>query len=196
MLKLEKLFASSIGSGLLPKANLLNKRLLTDIQELYRNDRMGQQWSRKNYREGYTSYASLNDLHHRTPTFMDFQQQMEPFVEKFVKSHHWAIRGLRLELTSLWMNIMPKNSYHTLHLHPQSAISGTYYVSTPKGSIALKLEDPRMPMLMSAPVRELYHSIEPKAGKFVLFESWLRHEVPPNQSAEPRISLSFNYSFV
>jgi uncharacterized protein (TIGR02466 family) len=29
-----------------------------------------------------------------------------------------------------------------------------------------------------------------------LFESWLRHEVPPNPAASERISISFNYAWV
>ncbi|MEI7573769.1 MAG: putative 2OG-Fe(II) oxygenase, partial [Phenylobacterium sp.] len=27
------------------------------------------------------------------------------------------------------------------------------------------------------------------------WESWLRHEVPPNQARTPRISISFNYAW-
>ena len=34
-----------------------------------------------------------------------------------------------------------------------------------------------------------------RAGRVVLFESWLRHEVPPNQSSSERVSISFNYSW-
>jgi len=29
----------------------------------------------------------------------------------------------------------------------------------------------------------------------LLWESWLRHEVPPNKAAEERISVSFNYGW-
>jgi uncharacterized protein (TIGR02466 family) len=32
------------------------------------------------------------------------------------------------------------------------------------------------------------------AGSLLLFESWLRHEVVPNQAGE-RISISFNYGW-
>jgi uncharacterized protein (TIGR02466 family) len=68
--------------------------------------------------------------------------------------------------------------------------------------VALKIEDPRMSFYMNAPVREngteaseeLYFKVPAKAGDFVIFESWVRHEVPPNQSAKSRISLSYNYS--
>ena len=34
-----------------------------------------------------------------------------------------------------------------------------------------------------------------EAGKVVLFESWMRHEVPPNPLKAERISISFNYSW-
>jgi uncharacterized protein (TIGR02466 family) len=34
-----------------------------------------------------------------------------------------------------------------------------------------------------------------EAGKVVLFESWLRHEVPANPIAGERISVSFNYNW-
>jgi len=33
------------------------------------------------------------------------------------------------------------------------------------------------------------------AGRLVLFESWLRHEVPPNPVNDERVSVSFNYSW-
>jgi len=38
--------------------------------------------------------------------------------------------------------------------------------------------------------------IKPQAGHVVLFESWMRHEVPQNQSPTERISISFNYDWV
>jgi uncharacterized protein (TIGR02466 family) len=38
-------------------------------------------------------------------------------------------------------------------------------------------------------------TIPAERGQVVLFESWLRHEVPPNPAATERISISFNYSW-
>ena len=37
--------------------------------------------------------------------------------------------------------------------------------------------------------------INPLVGEILLWESWLRHEVPINMSPEERISISFNYSW-
>ena len=74
-------------------------------------------------------------------------------------------------------------------------ISGTYYVQVPKGSGAIQFEDPRMDLMMAAPMRKvgMVQAIQPKNDQLVLFESWLRHEVKPNQSQQDRISISFNY---
>ena len=80
-------------------------------------------------------------------------------------------------------------------------MSGTFYVAVPPGSGALKLEDPRLPMLMAAPGRtddapehqRPFIYAEPAAGRVFLWESWLRHEVMPNAAKKDRISISFNY---
>jgi uncharacterized protein (TIGR02466 family) len=196
-LKFESIFPTLIARGTLSASERLNREMLKAIRDLSSQDRMGIQWSKENYRGGYTSYASLNDLHHRMPVFARFADMLQPYVENFGKSQGWAMKGLELEMSDCWMNIMPRHTYHNLHLHPHSVVSGVYYVSTPKGSVSLKLEDPRMTLYMNAPQRKkpLCHTIVPTEGSFVLFESWLRHEVPPNQSAKPRISLSFNYRF-
>jgi len=37
--------------------------------------------------------------------------------------------------------------------------------------------------------------VAPAVGDVLLWESWLRHEVPMNMSEEDRISVSFNYSW-
>ena len=35
----------------------------------------------------------------------------------------------------------------------------------------------------------------PKVGDVLLWESWLRHEVPANMAEDDRISVSFNYGW-
>ena len=197
--KLENLFPTLICRGRLSGAAALNHALLKEIKDHSERDHMGREWSKQNYRGGYTSYGSLSDMHFRAPAFSRLSDLLQPRAEAFARAQGWRMKGLSLEMTACWMNVMPRNTYHSLHLHPHSVISGAYYVATPKGSVSLKLEDPRMACYMNAPVREgkrasLYHEIVPDAGTFVLFESWLRHEVPPNQSSQPRVSISFNYS--
>ncbi len=88
------------------------------------------------------------------------------------------------------------------HIHPHSAISGTYYVSVPVGASAIRFEDPRLGFMMAAPMRKpsarrenrAFVDFAPKAGSVLLWESFLRHEVPVNRARTPRISVSFNYA--
>ena len=85
---------------------------------------------------------------------------------------------------------------------PNSVISGTCYVAVPDGAGRIKFEDPRLPMMMAAPPLKpdaqdqarRFHYVSPQAGDVLMWESWLRHEVMPSQTEDPRISVSFNYS--
>jgi uncharacterized protein (TIGR02466 family) len=56
-------------------------------------------------------------------------------------------------------------------------------------------------MLMAAPPRKssateknkTFVAVVPTAGTLLLWESWLRHEVPVNRAKADRVSASFNY---
>jgi uncharacterized protein (TIGR02466 family) len=106
-------------------------------------------------------------------------------------------------MSDCWINIMPQGVTHSLHLHPNSVVSGTYYVATPRGCAGLKFEDPRMSKFMAAPPvsgegnprSRRYVTYPATAGNVTLFESWLRHEVPSNPLKAERISISFNYDW-
>ncbi|NBX77303.1 MAG: hypothetical protein EBQ92_12175 [Proteobacteria bacterium] len=191
----QEIFPTTIARGPLASSQALQKELLKDIELISKEDKFGKEWSKKNYIGGYTSYASLNNLHHRYPSFMEFQKRINKEAEKFAKKLGWNFKGLELQMTDCWANIMPQGTYHTLHFHPHSVISGAFYLTTPPGSVALKLEDPRMSFYMNAPQgKPMYREVPAEEGRFILFESWLRHEVPPNQSRKSRISISFNYA--
>src|SRR3546814_5789418 len=70
----------------------------------------------------------------------------------FAKACHFDL-AQPLKLDSLWVNLLKPGGTHSGHIHPHSVVSGTFYVAVPPGSGALKLEDPRLPMLMAAPAR-------------------------------------------
>jgi uncharacterized protein (TIGR02466 family) len=182
----------------------LNQGLLHDIEVLRRTDGEGIKWSKTNYVGGYTSYNSIVDLHQRFPDFVDLEKKLNSHVNKYIKSLNWDLQGRKVKMTTCWVNVVPQNTYHSLHIHPLSVISGTYYVKIPKGASSLKIEDPNISKYMNCPPRKSaapktqqpYLHFTPKAGDMILFESWMRHEVPPNPSKEDRISVSFNYEWI
>lgn len=169
------------------------------------DDDAGNAWCEENGYPGYTSYASLSDLPWRFPIFKDLVSVLDLHVAAFAEALGFDLGDGRLELEDLWINILPEGGTHSSHIHPHSVISGTTYVAMPDGTSALKLEDPRLPMMMAAPTRKKeteralqpFVYIAPKVGDVLLWESWLRHEVPMNMAEEDnRISVSFNYKWV
>jgi uncharacterized protein (TIGR02466 family) len=167
------------------------------------DDEAGQDWCEENGYPGYTSYASLTDLPWRFPIFKALVKVLDKHVAAFAEDLQFDLDGRKLKLEDLWINILPQGGMHASHIHPHSVISGTTYVSMPAGASALKLEDPRSAMMMAAPTRlktarrelQSFIYVKPEVGDVLLWESWLRHEVPMNQAEEERISVSFNYSW-
>lgn len=167
------------------------------------DDEAGQKWCEENDFPGYTSYASLDDLAWRFPIFKDLTKILDKHVAAFAKDLEFDLNNKKLKLDSLWINILPEGGIHTSHIHPHSVISGTTYVAMPQGASAIKFEDPRSSMMMAAPTRKSdareelrsFVYVAPKVSDVLLWESWLRHEVPMNMAEEDRISISFNYSW-
>lgn len=181
----------------------LNAGLADECRQLREFDAAGRKWSAKNYPGGYTSYASMNELHRFSSTFAELEKKITRHVLAFARALDMDLRGRKIRMTDFWVNIMPPTAAHSLHLHPLSFISGTYYVVTPQGCPGLKFEDPRLTGFMAAPPKlpnarreNLPHITYPaEAGNVILFESWLRHEVPANRVDEERISVSFNFNW-
>ncbi len=167
------------------------------------DDGAGQDWCEANDYAGYTSYASLSDLPWRFPIFKDLVKVLDKHVATFVDDLGFDLDGKKVTLEDIWINILPEGGVHTSHIHPHSVISGTTYVAMPEGASAIKFEDPRLAMMMAAPVRlaevrdELrsFVYVAPEVGEVLLWESWLRHEVPMNRGDGERVSVSFNYGW-
>ncbi|ETX14124.1 hypothetical protein OCH239_04560 [Roseivivax halodurans JCM 10272] len=167
------------------------------------DDEAGQDWCEREGYPGYTSYASLTDLPWRFPIFADLVKALDKHVMAFAEDVQFDLGDKGLVLEDVWINVLPEGGSHGSHIHPHSVISGTTYVAMPDGTSALKLEDPRLPMMMAAPTRtkecreELknFVYVAPEIGDVLLWESWLRHEVPMNMAEDDRISVSFNYKW-
>ncbi len=180
-----------------------NAELIEECHNLRDYDAAGRKWSTKNYPGGYTSYASMNELHRFSSTFAGLEKKLLRHARDYARTLEFDLRGCTIRMTDCWVNIMPPTAAHSLHLHPLAFISGTYYVATPSGCSGLKFEDPRLDRFMAAPPRRTdcksshrAHVTYPaEAGNVVLFESWLRHEVPANRVEDERISISFNFNW-
>lgn len=205
MSKIESLFATRLYQASLSDFNKApdQAELEASCLSIAQDDEAGQDWCEENDFPGYTSYASLADLPWRFPIFKDLVKVLDKHVAAFAKDLQFDLGEKKVKLDSLWINILPPGGVHTSHIHPHSIISGTTYVAMPDGASAIKFEDPRLAMMMAAPGRkskartelQSFIYVAPKVGDVLLWESWLRHEVPLNMADEERISVSFNYGW-
>ncbi len=201
---IQNLFPSFVSKNSTKASAKLNRELLDEAYKISQIDKAGQAWSHKNYPGGYTSYGSMSQLQKFSSTYGDLEKLINPLVRQFIKHTEMDIHGKELRMNSCWLNIMPKHVVHSMHMHPLSVVSGTYYLKIPKGSGGIKFEDPRMGLFMASPARkenarienQRFVTLQPKVGEVILFESWMRHEVPTNQTASDRVSVSFNYDWL
>jgi uncharacterized protein (TIGR02466 family) len=203
---LRPLFVTRIYEASLAEAKdfpAFNVELEEACQMLAAEDMAGRAWSRDQAYGGYTSYASLDDLPRRATVFATLKARLDRHAAAFAEALELDLSGGRLKLDSLWVNLLKPGAAHSGHVHPHSVLSGTVYVATPPGASALKLEDPRLPLMMAAPPRRRdaaedarsFVYLTPRPGDLFMWESWLRHEVPASRAKSERISISFNYGW-
>ncbi len=192
------IYESPLAEG--PRTEGLRDELEAACLDLAEQDGAGQAWSETHGYAGYTSYASLDDLPLRHPAFGDLKRRLDHHAAAFARDLDFDL-DRKPRLDSLWVNILEPGGAHSGHIHPHSIISGTVYLVVPDGAAALKIEDPRLASMMARPTllpgapedRRPFVYLTPEPGKVIMWESWLRHEVPVNRADDVRISVSFNY---
>ena len=103
----------------------------------------------------------------------------------------------RLVITQLWANKNPPGAKHHEHIHPNSIISGVFYLRQDKSLPPIQFSKSNQHSLKLDPKKYNTFNAEifllpSTAGELILFPSDLRHSVPVNVGKENRISLSFN----
>ncbi len=171
---------------------MLNKFLLQEIETEQQRDHQGEKWS------NILGWHSTNDLHSRV-AFMEFTNVIKENSVEIAKFLRWDLQKISLEITTCWAIVNGKMASNSVHNHPNSILSGVYYLQVPENSGSIYFSDPRPASQMLIPPVEEFNlwtfpkvSYKPHVGMMLLFPSWLLHGVEMNMSEELRISLSFN----
>jgi uncharacterized protein (TIGR02466 family) len=159
------------------------------------------QWSQQDKGEqktnagGWHSTTNMNQKEEYNPLTRELFNMQEEIYQK----EHLSLKPV---CGNMWANINYPGCYNRPHIHPNSLFSGVYFIKTPQKSGNLMVYDPRPGVQMTMPNRkegksppEIWREVhyEPKAGRCIMFPSWLWHEVKPNKSNDTRISVSFNF---
>ena len=103
----------------------------------------------------------------------------------------------RLVITQCWANKNPPGSKHHEHVHPNSILSGVFYLRQDKTLPPISFSKTQQHAMKLDPKK--YNNLNSETfllpcvdGELLLFPSSLKHSVPTNVGKEARISLSFN----
>jgi uncharacterized protein (TIGR02466 family) len=135
-----------------------------------------------------------------------FSNLWEFITQSFFKiaPHYNYKTTISPNINSAWANVNRHSNFNLLHNHARSHWSGCYYVKTSPLCGGIYFKDPRSVRQMVQQPSNLFknvtnnhaeaehYAISPTDGLLIMFPSWLEHLVFPNESDEPRVSISFN----
>jgi uncharacterized protein (TIGR02466 family) len=138
-----------------------------------------------------------------------FNNVIMPMAQKIMNV--WSL-PIELSKYSYWYNINKRYNYNSAHPHPNSYISGVYYIKVPSNSGRImfdrsQTESDRMffqtqyllnnSIDVDNPRINTEHWFAPQEGMLLMFPGHLMHSVEQNLSTDDddsRISLSFNFT--
>jgi uncharacterized protein (TIGR02466 family) len=191
----EKLFPVPVLFTKVPNGRALNERLAREIGEIRAVTPNGKpdSWAC----DVYTTMTNNNALHQR-PAFKEFTEITLQCLTTFGEMMGYSIKGNEIKITQCWLNIYDSGMSQEIHHHPNSIMTGVYYVAAPKNCSKIMFHSPyadtmiRPPILEDDPLNSMTSAYEPDPGDLIIFDSALRHSVPTNENLGERISISFN----
>ena len=157
------------------------------------------------YRE-QSSYISTYNVH-SARVEQNFDNRLDPltaYIKNSSKKYFEDISIIPPDVSLYYLfNKITLGGEHSLHAHPQSILSGVFYLKIPENSPPIIFNDPRdhykyiqYPIKFGNP-REMYkllpeYVINPTEGMILMWPSWLEHQVPASKCSEERIAVAFN----
>jgi uncharacterized protein (TIGR02466 family) len=145
--------------------------------------------------EGNTS--SQNTYLLKDKKLLSLRQFIEKSLHEYFMATYSPKNDTHLKITQSWLNWTKPGQYHHKHAHPNSLISGCFYVNAHKRSDKIFFYRNEYQQIKFPPVEWNPYNSESwwysvGTGDLVLFPSSLTHTVQPVEGEDTRISLAFN----
>ena len=156
-------------------------------------------------RLGFKDTLCISAEHNRgiTDLVEKIQRRIREAVGRYIaemkpdEKHPLLSRRARgFDYTGSWSSRLKDCGFHTNHIHPEGWISSCYYVALPKAVEDtegrqgwIKFGEPAMEVDLKDPIRR---AIQPRAGRLVLFPSYMWHGTVPFRDTQPRTTIAFD----
>jgi uncharacterized protein (TIGR02466 family) len=179
------------------KTSVYSFKLNLNLDDVYKYCIEYEKNNKSNNKSGVGSFQSNDlDLNNATTNLIAIS-----FLEcaNFIAHNNYKIKN-KLDLNNFWFNINRHKDFNLEHDHPNSVLSGVYYVKIPKNSGDLIFKNnnnkhlylPDDCLIEYNTLNSSSYFLPPQENCLHIFPSWLIHYVEPNLSNEERISFSFN----
>ena len=128
---------------------------------------------------------------------IDLRKFIEDSLHEYVMSTICPKYDTYLRITQSWLNWTEQGQFHHMHNHPNSLISGVFYVNANKEADKIYFYKSEYSQIQISPAEwNIYNSarwwFSVGSGDLILFPSSLMHSVETVSGNETRISIAFN----
>ena len=147
----------------------------------------------QNYYPNFQNLGSDNDLHTKAE-MTDLVRFFKKSVFDFLTQTGQLVEDV--QITQCWANKTNFGNSHHRHEHPNSFISGVFYLTSGGGGNIIFHQNEYKTILPILHEQNMFNSntfqIKPKKGLLVLFQSSYTHSTQVNTAESPRYSIAFN----
>jgi len=129
--------------------------------------------------------------------------EISAIIHAHICKYQLEICGMEMQnfyITDSWIARTPPGGKHIVHNHPNSILSGTFYLSVPNNSALVFYSEVEMfknfkfwfDYSKETDYNRTAYRIPVQNSDIIIFPSWLNHGVEVNQSTEDRIVIGFN----
>ncbi|NBX72899.1 MAG: hypothetical protein EBQ89_01230 [Alphaproteobacteria bacterium] len=147
-------------------------------------------------RKNIGNTTSVDNFVLRNAALTELRAFIEDAVADYFHSTVNPKHNVNLRMTQSWCNYSEPGQHHHKHAHPNSFVSGVFYVQTNPDDRIYFYRDEWQQIKLPPETWNAYNSeswwFHVKAGQLILFPSSLPHMVQEVKGELVRISLSFN----
>jgi uncharacterized protein (TIGR02466 family) len=130
-------------------------------------------------------------------TFKTLKEELDLKVQDYFDKVISPANNITPYITQSWLNYTETNQYHHKHAHPNSLVSGVFYINCHEEHDKIKFfNDNYKTIKLEVKDWNIWNSeswwFSVKTGDVILFPSSLTHMVENKQGDNTRISLAFN----
>jgi uncharacterized protein (TIGR02466 family) len=153
--------------------------------------------SKKNFTKNDGNITSNNNYILNEKPFENIKKELDLRVKDYFKKVISSTDKITPYITQSWLNYTETNQYHHKHAHPNSLVSGVFYINCHEELDKIKFFDDKYKTIkLETKDWNLYNSeswwFTVKTGDIIMFPSSLTHMVETKEGTNTRISLAFN----